>query len=90
MTPEVLQALASLLERYGLPLALLIGLGWLLLTRRLTLGSETSYVEARRLEEREGRVTAERALQETASALGRLTDAIETLTDLVEDRRGRR
>lgn len=47
MTPETLAFIAGLIDRFGFPLSVLVALGWLLLTRRLTLGSETTYVEER-------------------------------------------
>lgn len=83
MTPEALAALGGLLDRYGLPIAILVGLSWALLTRRLTLGSETNYVEARRLEERQGRLDAETALRSALSALTGLTQSVEDLTEAI-------
>ena len=74
MTPE---GVGALIDRYGLPLAILGGFLWLLLTRRLVLGSEFLYVDERRKEEREGRLLAEAALKEQSLASARLADAIE-------------
>ncbi len=62
-------------------MALLIGLGWALLTRRLTLGSETAYVEERRKEERAGRLEAEAELRKSTEATKTLADSLEGLTD---------
>lgn len=76
MTPELLGLIGSLLDRYGLPISLLIGLGWLLLTRRLVLGSELNYVEDRRKEERDGRLDAEKALREQTEALRILNESV--------------
>ena len=76
MTPELLALIGSLLDRYGLPISLLIGLGWLLLTRRLVLGSELNYVEDRRKEERDGRLAAESALRDQTEAMRVLTEAV--------------
>lgn len=84
MTPELLAALAGLLDRYGLPLALGLGLGWALLTRRITLGSETNYVEERRAEERTGRLAAEGSLRDMTLALATLTNAVEGIAENVE------
>ena len=94
MTPETLAFLGSLVERYGLPMALLVGLGWALLTRRITLGSETNYVEARRVEERDAKLLAESTLREQAQAMAKLAESFETMTDTLleafEDSRGPR
>lgn len=94
MTPETLAFLGALVDRYGIPIALLVGLGWALLTRRLTLGSETAYVEARRVEERDGRLVAEAALREVSAGVNKLADSIESMTDTlleaIEDGRARR
>lgn len=80
MSPEVLAAIGGLLDRYGLPIAILIGLGWLLLTGRLVLGSDANYREERRREERTARLEAEAALRAQTEALRDLTEAV---TDLV-------
>ena len=94
MTPETLAFLGSLVERYGLPLILLVGLGWALLTRRITLGSEMNYDESRRVEEREAKLLAEATLREQAQAMAKLSDSFETMTDTLleafEDSRGPR
>lgn len=89
MTPEVaaigtfLSAIGAFLDKNGLPTLMLIGLGWALVTRRLTLGSETNYVEARRVEEREGRLKAEQAVVDGTAANRELADAMEQLADVV-------
>lgn len=83
MTPEILAAIGGLIDRYGLPLAMLAGLGWLLLTRRVVLGSELTYVEQRRVEEREGRLAAEAALREVAP---KTAEALEAMADAIEGR----
>ena len=82
MTPE---GIGALIDRYGLPLAILGGFLWLLLTRRLVLGSEFLYVDERRKEEREGRLLAEAALREQSLASGRLADAVEASTETILD-----
>lgn len=79
----MLAALGALVERFGLPLMLGAGLAWALFTRRLTLGSETNYVEARRLEERQGRLDAEGALRTALGALTGLTESVEDLTEAI-------
>ena len=81
MTPETLAFLGSVVERYGLPLGMLVGLSWALLTRRITLGSETAYGEARRVEERDAKLLAEATLREQAQAMARLSESFETMTD---------
>lgn len=80
MSPEILAAISGLIDRYGLPIAILIGLGWLLLTGRLVLGSDANYREERRREERTARLEAEAALRAQTEALRDLTEAV---TDLV-------
>ena len=82
MTPE---GIGALIDRYGLPLAILGGFLWLLLTRRLVLGSEFLYVDERRKEEREGRLLAEAALKEQSLASARLADAVEASTESILD-----
>lgn len=79
----MLQALGGLLDRYGLPIAILVVLGWLLLTRRLVLGSEVTYVEERRREERQGRLEAESALRSQTDAMRELTVGLTDLTATV-------
>lgn len=70
------------------------GFAWALFTRRLTLGTETSYVEARRAEERQGRLDAESVTRGMTGALTTLTTGVEgiavnvgTLADAVDDLR---
>lgn len=98
---ELMTAFGVLAERYGLPFAMLAALLWLLLTRRFVLGSELRYVEERRVEEREGRLTAEATTRTLTGAVETLGGSMENLTDsivaaveraLEEDRReeGRR
>lgn len=86
MTPEALAAIGGLVERFGFPLLGLFAFGWALFTRRLTLGSETNYVEARRMEERQGRLDAEAALRTALSALTGLTTSVEDLTEAILER----
>ena len=81
----MLGLIGSLLDRYGLPISLLIGLGWLLLTRRLVLGSELNYVEDRRKEERDGRLSAELALREQTEALRILNESVTERFGLTKD-----
>jgi hypothetical protein len=90
LTPEALQVIGSILDRYGLPIALLIGLGWLLLTGRLVLGSDATYREDRRREERAARLDAEAALRAQTEALRELTDAVADLAAAKDPPRVRR
>lgn len=87
-------ALGALVDRYGLPLAILGGFAWALFTRRLILGSEKersdvayqselAYREARRLEEREGRLAVEAALRDLSSAVAKLSDSVEQHNETV-------
>lgn len=85
MTPEVFAAIGALIDRYGLPLAILGGLLWLLLTRRVVLGSEATYIEARRLEEREGRIAAEATVKVLTEAVDKLGDGMGTLSATIVD-----
>lgn len=99
MNPETIGTIGELVDRYGLPVVILAGFAWLVLTRRFVTGSELSYVEDRRREEREGRIAAEatvRVLSDGVEALGGSMEKIaSTVTDAVEraledDRRARR
>lgn len=96
MTPD---QIGSFVERYGLPLLILMGLLWLLLSRRLVLGSEANYIEARRVEEREGRLASEATNKVLTEAVESLSDGMESLQPLItaaieralaEDRGGQR
>jgi hypothetical protein len=99
MTPDTVVFIGSFVDKYGLPLAILCGVVWALLSRRFVTGSELNYVEERRKEERESRLAAEatvRALTEAVEKLGgSMEDLTETIVEAVErtiedDRRARR
>lgn len=83
MTPEVL---GGLIDRYGLPLILLGVLGFLVIRRILVLGSELNYVEARRVEEREGRLAAEAALRQITERSSQIIEAVAESTASILDR----
>lgn len=85
MPPEVvvLQDIGSLVDRYGLPLIMLLGGLWLVLSRRLVSGGELNYVEARRAEEREARIAAEATVKVLAEAVQQTADGLDGLTDVV-------
>lgn len=85
MTPEALGAIGELVDRYGLPIAILAGFAWLVLTRRFVTGSELGYVEARRLDEREGRLAAEATIKVLADGFEKVGGSMETIADVVTD-----
>lgn len=85
MTPEVVEALGGIVDRFGLPLAILAGLLWALFTRRLVIGSELEYVEARRREERDGRLAAEVVVRELTDAVEKLTEGLDRMADSIVD-----
>ena len=81
---DTLGAVGSIVDRYGLPLAILTGLLWLLLSRRLVLGSEATYIEARRLDEREARLALEATVRDLTDAVEKLADGMDGLPTVVE------
>lgn len=78
-------SLGGLIDRYGLPIAILAGFAWLVLTRRFVTGNELAYVEARRVEEREGRLAAEATTRVLAAAFEKIGGSIEQIADTVTD-----
>lgn len=76
-------AIGSIIDRYGLPLAILTGLLWLLLSRRLVLGSEATYIEARRAEERERAIAAEALVRDLTDAVEKLANGVDGLPVVV-------
>lgn len=99
MTPDTIALLGTFVDKYGLPLVILAGVLWVLLTRRFVTGSELTYVEARRVEEREGRLAAEATVKALTEAVEKLGGSMEDLTETIvaavertidEDRRARR
>jgi len=84
------QGFGELVERFGLPIAILVVLGILLIRRIIVLGSELNYVEARRVEEREGRLAAEAALRSITERSSQILEAIAKLPDLIVDELGDR
>lgn len=92
--PAIFGAIGALVDRYGLPLALMGALAWALFTRRLILGSESErtaaayeaelkYRDDRRVEERDGRLAAEAALRDLSGAVTTLSDGLEKTTDTI-------
>lgn len=77
MTAETLAVLGSLAERYGLPLVLLAGFLWLILTERLVTGSRMRAMSALFEREREDRLKAEAIATRTAIASGALAKSVE-------------
>lgn len=87
--PAFLAALGALIDRYGLPLAILVFLVVALARRFFVLGSELErtvaayraeldYREARRVEEREGRLAAEAALKDLSGSVNALSGGLES------------
>lgn len=92
MTPEALAAIAALIKEYGLPLAILGGFLWLLLTGRIVLGRAhdaaiaaadkvTAEWRERWTTERSDRVAAEQALRDFTPAMKELADAVGELAE---------
>jgi hypothetical protein len=86
---ELITAIAGLIREFGIPLAILFAFAFLLWKRILILGSELDrkaalyekeidYREARRIEEREGRLAAEKRLE-------RATEAFREISPLLRD-----
>lgn len=78
-------SLGGFVDRYGLPLAILGFFAWLILTRRFVTGNELAYVEARRVEEREGRIAAEATVKILADAFAKVGGSVETIAETVTD-----
>lgn len=80
MTPDLV---GSLIDRFGLPIAVLSIFVYLILTGKLRTGSssdaEITYRERLREEEREARLAAEKRLEEAVAANRELTDGFREL-----------
>lgn len=85
-----------LLEKYGLPLVLFGVVVWAITTRRFVTGSELKdtiaqfaerlkYVDERRVEEREGRLTAEATLKVAVEALEKIGGGFDSIASVVAD-----
>lgn len=89
MSPELV---GSLIDRFGLPIAILVVFVFLILSGKLRPGTsadaEIAYRERLRLEEREARLAAEKRLAEAVAANRELTDGFRELerTVLRDDR----
>jgi hypothetical protein len=94
-SPDALNGLLALVDRYGLPLLMLIGVGFLLWRGVLRLGpdvdrqlkqaaDQTAYVEARRVEEREGRLKAEARIEANAEVLREATDGFREANSIMK------
>ena len=80
MDPELV---GTLIDRFGLPIAILVIFGFLILSGKLRPGStadaEIAYRERLRSEEREARLAAEKRLSEALDANRELTDGFREL-----------
>lgn len=85
MTPEALAVIGSLIERYGLPLVLLTGFAWLILTGKLVTGSQLATMTGLFERERGDRITAEANLAKLAGANADVAEAVrEALTVVIK------
>lgn len=81
--------MGSLIDRFGLPVAILVSFGFLILSGRLRTGSEVEYRERLRAEERDNRLAAEKRLAEAIEANRLLTEGFRELERTVlRDQRG--
>lgn len=89
----LLVSILSVIDRYGLPLFVLVALAFLVWKGILRLGSDvdklitqadarTAYVEARRVEEREARLKAEERLASNSEALREATSAFQDANEI--------
>ena len=85
MTPEALAAIGGLIERYGLPLAILGGFLYLLLTGKIVMGTQLGTMTALFERERADRIAAEATLAKFATANAEVAEAVrEALTEVVK------
>lgn len=78
--------IAALIQQYGLPLVILGGFGWLILTGRLVTGRELTKMTALFEREREDRIAAQKTSAEVASASANIAESVERVIDLYGER----
>lgn len=71
------------IEKYGLPLVMFGGFLWLLLRRKLVMGSESDGWKALYEREREDRIKAENIVAKFAEANGEVAEAVTGLAKTV-------
>jgi hypothetical protein len=83
MTPEAWASLGSLVQQYGLPLAILAGFGWLILTRKLVTGGELADKQAESdgwkalyVQERSDRIAAQQLTEKRGEAAAEVAEAV--------------
>ena len=86
MTPEAWAALGSLVQQFGLPLAILAGFAWLILTGKLVTGQQFERMSALYERERTDRLAAEAALAKRGEATADFSEAIAQGFETVLDR----
>lgn len=83
MTPELWAAIASFVDRYGLPLVILGGFLYLMLKGKLVTGSQLATTTALFERERTDRLAAEAVMEKVAPALTELAKSVELLAGQV-------
>ncbi len=79
MDANLLNAVATLIQDYGLPLIILFAFVYLILTRRLVVGSEVAYREELRDEEHQARKEAEDRLDKALSVMSEHTELLQEI-----------
>ena len=73
----------AFIQEFGLPLAMLVGFGWLWLTGRIVSGKQydkdVAYRDALYTAERADRIDAQKSVQAFAGAMNELADSVEPL-----------
>jgi hypothetical protein len=83
MTPEGWAALGAIVERFGLPIAILAAFGWLVLKRKLVTGTELERMTALYERERLDRIAAESIIAKVAPASAEVAEAVADLSATV-------
>ena len=85
MTPETWSGIAELIDRYGLPLAMLGGFLYLVLRRKFVTGAELTAMTALFERERADRIAAEANLAKFAGANAEVAEAVrDVLSEVVK------
>lgn len=95
MSTDALTALLTLIDRYGLPIVVLLGVAFLVWRGVLRFGNDVdklvaqlqaqlAYTEARRVEEREGRLELSKRLEANSETLRQATDAFSDANQIMK------
>jgi hypothetical protein len=80
VTPELWNALAGLIDKYGLPIAMLGGFLWLILRGKLVTGSQLASMTSLFERERSDRIAAEAIIAKFAAANADVAEAVAGLS----------